>query len=404
MANPYIELFKAPGAKGFVIAGMIARMPISMTGIGIITMLSLVKGSYGLAGSVAAIFAFSCAILAPQISRIVDRYGQSRVLPVATGISVMGMVALLLCVWLDAPVWTLFIFAILSGFMPSMPAMVRARWSEIYRGKPQLNTAFAFESVLDELSFIIGPPISVGLSVVIFPEAGPLVAMLMLALGVTAFVMQKRTEPTVHSASGTDGTSAIRFPVVMILTLLLTMMGVIVGTVDVMSVAFAQSQGVPAAASLVLSVYAIGSCAAGLIFGAVRLKTPMTRLFLYGSIATALATVPMLFAFDVITLSLAVLVAGVFFAPTMIVSMGLVETAVSSSKLTEGLTWLITGLGIGIAIGAAMSGWVVDTLGIQAGFFVSLGAGGGVLLVAVYGYAYIKRVNTLTAVAESTTS
>ena len=38
MANPYRELFNAPGARAFVIAAMIARMPISMTGIGVITM------------------------------------------------------------------------------------------------------------------------------------------------------------------------------------------------------------------------------------------------------------------------------------------------------------------------------------------------------------------------------
>ena len=54
MANPYRELFTAPGARAFVLAGMIARMPISMTGIGVITMLSQLKGGYALAGAVAA--------------------------------------------------------------------------------------------------------------------------------------------------------------------------------------------------------------------------------------------------------------------------------------------------------------------------------------------------------------
>mgnify|MGYP000420352000 CR=1 FL=1 len=39
MANPYREIFSAPGTKAFSGAGLIARMPISMVGIGIITML-----------------------------------------------------------------------------------------------------------------------------------------------------------------------------------------------------------------------------------------------------------------------------------------------------------------------------------------------------------------------------
>ena len=68
MANPYRELFKAPGSRAFVLAGMIARMPISMTGIGLITMLAQLHGGYALAGSVAATFALATAFCAPQVS------------------------------------------------------------------------------------------------------------------------------------------------------------------------------------------------------------------------------------------------------------------------------------------------------------------------------------------------
>lgn len=77
MANPYLELFSAPGSKAFSLAGLIARMPISMLGIGIITMLAQLRGSYWLAGAVAATFAFSMALLAPQISRAVDCLGSA---------------------------------------------------------------------------------------------------------------------------------------------------------------------------------------------------------------------------------------------------------------------------------------------------------------------------------------
>ena len=100
-------------------AGLIARMPISMVGIGIITMLAQLQGSYWLAGGVAATFALATALLAPQISRWVDRYGQSRILPGVTAIGVSGLLALLLCSHFGAPDWTLFVFAALSGCMPA---------------------------------------------------------------------------------------------------------------------------------------------------------------------------------------------------------------------------------------------------------------------------------------------
>ena len=386
MANPYAELFQAPGARAFVLAGMLARMPVSMTGIGLITMLSQVHGGYGLAGAVAAVFALATALCAPQVSRLVDRYGQGRVLPIAALVGGGALLLLLLCTHLQAPHWTLFVFAALAGCMPNMSAMVRARWAALYRGQPRLQTAFALESVLDEVCFIIGPPISVGLSVVLFAQAGPLAAALLLAVGVTLFVLQRRTEPPVHEHRGPQGRWLIASPSVLILMIVLMAMGVVVGVVDVVSVAFAQQQGQPAAASVVLSVYAIGSCLAGLAFGALKLKASLPRQLLVCGVATALTTSPLLLVSNIAGLALAVFISGLFFAPTLIVSMALVEQIVAPSRLTEGMTWLITGLSIGVAIGAASSGWMIDRFGAARGFWGALAAGAVVLGAAVPGY------------------
>ena len=386
MANPYRELFNAPGARAFVLAGMIARMPISMTGIGLITMLAQLQGGYSLAGAVAATFALATAICAPQVSRMVDRYGQGRVLPISALIGGGALLMVLLCTRLQAPNWTLFVFAALAGCMPSMSAMTRARWTELYRGQPQLQTAYALESVLDEVCFIVGPPLSVGLCVVAFPEAGPLAALLMLAIGVTAFVLQRGTEPPVHPHEDHERGSIIRSGAIRLLLVLMVALGTIVGVVDVVSVAFAQQEGHPAAASIVLSMYAIGSCLAGLAFGALKLDIPLPRLFLYGGVATAVTTLPLLLAGDIFGLSMAVFVAGLFFSPTLIVAMALVENIVPAAKLTEGLTWLVTGLSVGVAIGAASSGWLVDAFGARSGFWAALAAGVVVLAAAIQSF------------------
>jgi MFS family permease len=386
MTNPYRELFNAPGARAFVLAGMIARMPISMTGIGLITMLAQLQGGYSLAGAVAATFALATAICAPQVSRMVDRYGQGRVLPVSALIGGGALLMVLLCTRLQAPNWTLFVFAALAGCMPSMSAMTRARWTELYRGQPQLQTAYALESVLDEVCFIVGPPLSVGLCVVAFPEAGPLAALLMLAVGVTAFVLQRGTEPPVHPHEDHERGSIIRSGAIRLLLVLMVALGTIVGVVDVVSVAFAQQEGHRAAASIVLSMYAIGSCLAGLAFGALKLDIPLPRLFLYGGVATAVTTLPLLLAGDIFGLSMAVFVAGLFFSPTLIVAMALVENIVPAAKLTEGLTWLVTGLSIGVAIGAASSGWLVDAFGARSGFWAALAAGVVVLGAAIQSF------------------
>lgn len=245
MAQPYRELFAAPGTRGFALAGLLARIPLPMIGIGIITMLSQLRGSYALAGAVSASFVLSYALVSPQVSRWVDRRGQSRVLPLATAISVLGMLLLLGATWWQAPDWILFAGAVLAGFMPSMSAMVRARWTAIYRGQDRLQTAYSLETVLDEVTFIAGPPLSVGLAVLVFPQAGVLAAALLLIAGVSALLLQKGTEPPIHVQEQGSRPSVLRLNSVRLLALLMVAMGVIVGTVDIVSVAFAQQMGQP---------------------------------------------------------------------------------------------------------------------------------------------------------------
>ncbi|MDH1692631.1 MFS transporter [Pseudomonas sp. GD03766] len=392
MFSTYRELFQARGAKGFALAGLLARLPLPMTGIGIITMLSQITGSYGLAGAVAATFVLTYALMSPQLSRLVDRHGQGRLLPAAAGLSVLGILLLLACSYWRLADWTLFVGAALAGFMPSMSAMVRARWTAIYRGKAQLKTAYSLETVLDEVTFIAGPPISVGLSVAVLPQAGTLAAAVFLAIGVFALAVQVGTEPPVEAdaATGQDSVSVFRLADVRLLTLLMVAMGLIVGTVDIVSVAFAEQMDMPAAASVVLSCYAVGSCVAGLVFGVLKLDTPLHKLLLLGGLATAATTLPLLVVGNIIGLAIAVLVAGLFFAPTMIVAMSLVERIVPESKLTEGMTWLLAGLNVGVAGGAAASGQVVDMWGAQAGFNVALAGGAAVLLVALWGYQRMR--------------
>ncbi|WP_172381857.1 MFS transporter [Streptomyces sp. MNP-20] len=391
MPHAYREIFSAPGAKAFSSAGLLARLPLPLTHMGILTMLSETTGEYALSGLVAGAFTLSMAFLGPQVSRAVDRRGQSRVLPVATGFSVLGLAGLLLCATAGAPSWTLFLFALLSGLMPSMSAMVRARWTEIYRGTPRLTTAYSMESVVDELTYVIGPALAVVLSTALFPQAAPLAAGLLLIVGVALFVPQKSTEPPVGPrAADSGGASALSSPPVLVLALVLLCGGAIPGAVDTMGLAFAEDAGDKSLAGLVFAVYAIGSGISGLLFGARRRSAPLSRLLLIGVTGTALTTLPFLLVDGVAGMVVVVFLAGVFFAPTMVVVMGIVERTTPEHTLTEALTWMIAGLQSGVAIGAAVTGVVHDRLGATAGVAVAVVAGALALLLTLCGLPMLR--------------
>ncbi|MDH0302390.1 MULTISPECIES: MFS transporter [unclassified Pseudomonas] len=382
MPNPYRELFAPAGTRAFALAGLLARLPLPMTGIGIITLVAQSRGSYALAGAVSATFVMTYALLSPQVSRWVDRLGQRRVLPVAALLSGLGLLLMAACTWLDGADWMLFGAALLAGCMPSVSAMVRARWTHLYRGQPQLQTAYSLETVLDEVSFIAGPPLAVGLSVALWPQVGLLAGAVLLLLGTALLAIQRDSEPPPVAPTPRE-LPVWRSPRVRQLTLLMVAMGVIVGTVDIVSVAFASEQGQPAAASLVLSAYAVGSCMSGLAFGALRWRLSLARQLLLGALATALSTLPLLLVDNIALLAAAVMLAGVFFAPTMIVAMALVERSVPERQLTEGLTWLLAGLNVGVALGAAGAGQWVDATTARNGVLIAMAGGLLVLLAAL---------------------
>ncbi|MFD4572835.1 MFS transporter [Streptomyces sp. NPDC058417] len=391
MPSPYRALFDAPGSKGFSAAGFIGRMPLSMMGIGVVTMISQLTGRYGLAGALSATIALSAAVLGPQISRMVDRLGQRRVLRPATLVALAAGALLLLTAHFGWPDWVLFVSAAGIGAVPSLGAMVRARWAALYRGTPQLHTAYSFESVVDEVCFIFGPILSIGLSTAWFPEAGPLLAAGFLAVGVFWLTAQRATEPEPHPRARTRGDSALRSPGLQVLVATFAATGTIFGAVDVVTVAFADEEGRKTAASLVLALYAAGSCAAGLVFGLLRLKGPAERRWLLGVVMMAVSMIPLLLVGNLPFLAVALFVAGLAIAPTMITTMSLIEEHVPRAQLTEGMTWVSTGLAVGIALGSSISGWVIDAAGARAGYGVPAVAGAVAVAVGFLGYRRLSR-------------
>ncbi|GAA2245839.1 MFS transporter [Streptomyces ruber] len=392
MSSPYRALFAAPGAKAFSAAGFLGRLPLAMMGIGVVTMVSQLTGRYGLAGALSATIALAAAVAGPQVSRLVDQHGQRRVLRPAVLVTLTSAAGLLLTAHFRWPDWLLFVCSAGVGCTPSIGAMTRARWAALYRGTPHLHTAYSFESVVDEVCFIFGPIISIGLSTAWFPEAGPLLAGCFLAVGVFWLTAQRATEPAPHPRERHGrGRSALRSPGLQVLVLTFVATGAIFGAVDVVTVAYAEEQGHKSAASLVLAVYAAGSCAAGIVFGLLRLAGPPARRWLLGVCAMAVSMIPLQLVGNLPFLAVALFVAGLAIAPTMITTMALVEEHVPRAQLTEGMTWVSTGLAVGVALGSSVSGWVIDAAGADAGYGVPGVAGAVAAAVGFLGYRRLRR-------------
>ena len=63
-------------------------------------------------------------------------------------------------------------------------------------------------------------------------------------------------------------------------------------------------------------------------------------------------------------------IAGLAIAPVLVAGMSLVESRLPRAALTEGLTWVVTGLTLGVTTGSAVAGAAVDAWGAETAFAV----------------------------------
>ena len=372
--NPYLRLLRMPGARGLVAAGFVGRMPMSMLGLGIVLLVSAMTGKYATAGAVAATGAICYAILVPRLGRLADRFGQARVLRPLTAVFGVSAVAFTTCAVLRAPLWTLFVTGgVLGGTMPSLGSMVRARWSCLVGDTPLLHTAFSLESVADELIFITGPVIVTILATEVYPVAGVAAAGGLAVAGTLWLAAQRRTEPPVQPREHPG--SAIRVPGMIALATVYVFLGAMFGAIDLSTIAFASQQGHKPLAGLVLGTYALGSAVGGLWYGARQWRAPLDRRFLITLGGIVLGVAPMWALPTLLILSVVIFFSGLSIAPTLIAGFSIVEHRLPPQLMTEGMSWLSTSIGIGLAVGPPVAGHIVDAQGAHWGYAFAFGCG-----------------------------
>jgi MFS family permease len=373
----YRRVLTLPGALVFSGSGLVARLPISMVSLGIVLLVSTRTGSYSLAGTVAAAYLIANALFAVPQARLIDRLGQSRVLPLAAAVSVTGLVAMMAAVESDSPApWPHLSAAVAGAAMPQIGSSVRARWSGLVTDKRDLLTAFAFESVVDEMVFMLGPVLVTVLATAVHPLAGLSSAVVATVAGTAVLVSQKRTEPPPTGATRRDGGAApLPWGVLAPLVICAFAMGGLLGGAEVATVALSDELGAKALSGLMLAIWAVGSLLAGVVTGAVHLQASNASRFRWGMLALGSLMLPLPFVNGFATLALFLFLSGLAIAPTLIASFAWIEEIVPPGRITEGITLFTTGLGAGLAPGAALVGLVVDTAGASSSYWVTVVAG-----------------------------
>jgi len=391
----YVTILRIPGALAFSSAGLLARFGGAMMGIGTVLMASSLYGSYGVAGGLAAANAIAWAAGTAYLGHLVDRYGQRRIMLPAALISAGSLAAMVLLALFHAPLVTLFACTVVSGLTGGSPgALVRARWNYVLTSPRDLHTAYSLESTLDEVCFVIGPVLATWLATSVHPTAGLVAPVLLGAGGALVFYSLKQTEPkVVTDTTRSTGRFLLGYPGIVSVIGVGLLMGSIFGSIDVTTVAATTAWNARGTAGLILGAMSLGSAIGGLLYGARGWRSPLWTRFVLGACLLGVTVCSLFFATTPVILGVCGFVAGFTIAPTFINANGLIHRLVPDSRLTEGLAWMGTSLGIGVSIGSTVAGHAIDVYGYHGGFVCAAASG---ILACLIGLVSIPVLRDIT--------
>ncbi|MHA6757757.1 MFS transporter [Streptacidiphilus sp. PAMC 29251] len=373
----YRSALRTPGAAAFFLAAALARVGVAMAGLGIVWLVHAETGSFGVAGLVTGSFAVAETLMGPQTARLMDRFGQPRVLvPLlcAHAAAIAALVALALTGAAPMPLMAAGVAA--GATIPQVGALSAARWSALLHGRAELTAAFALEAISNDVAFLVGPALAVLLATQLYPAAGTVLAAALVVGAGLAFAALRRTAP---APMPTPAATAARSPGVLwtrnFATLLAVnlALGVFFGSMQVSVSAFATAHHAASAAGFLYGLMSAASLLAGLAYGRHRWHAPpAAQLPLILTFLACASLLPLL-ADSPWQLGLALQLPGAGIAPCIIVSSTLVESVMDRSVLTQAFTWTNSASAAGIAVAAAAVGRLVDGPGgTRAGFAVPL--------------------------------
>lgn len=368
--------------------------------------------SYGVAALVVAVAALG-GIAAPLRGRLLDRFGDRRVLWPILAVHVVSVAALSVNEGLHGPVLATFGPALVANVsMPPVGVLSRVMWRRMSQPE-NLRSALALDAVLTDLAFVLGPALVGLLTEAVSPMAGLAVSSGSSALAAVLLLRAQagresarrvsrdpvggtRREPVAGtlrepaagdagrgSERGTGGARHWFGPLVLApLRWLLLVACLFAAALHAVQIALPAVAGRSAGAALV-SLLSVGSIVGGLAVGALRGRwVPRLPALLLG-LALACVALAVVGRLPLGLLVAGCLLVGLFIGPTFVSLYSSAGDLAPSGTEVETQSWTGAAIQLGAAMGAAagaaaIEGWApLAAVGVAAVLALS-GVGAGV--------------------------
>ena len=375
----YGRILRSPDMAPLFAWTVLARLPIGINGLATVLFLQHETGSFGVAGAVTGAEALGAGLGAPIAARLVDRFGKGVLLVFAVA-HAAALGALVALGYANAPAAALLAAGLLLGIaLPPVSSVMRAMYPRLLREPALIQGAFALDSVLTETIFIAGPLITGILVVVLEPAAALAVSAVAVTTGTAMFLAalpanERHTPPRGDDAAATSRLGALRSPGLRSLIASMLPVGFALGALEVAIPAFAAHEGRPELAGVLVAIWSLGSAAGGLVYGARPRESSLGAVHMRMALVLPLSMIPIVFAVSPISMAILVIPAGLFIAPLLASRNELAGHVAPPGAETEALTWPLTAMVAGVALGAGVAGILVDQIGWRAPVVVGVAA------------------------------
>jgi MFS family permease len=367
------------------VAALVIRLPVGINGLAIVLFLREQTGSFAVPGAVAGGLALGIGVGAPFMGRLVDRLGARVLVPLGAA-NAAGIVSLLALGHAGAPAGALVAVAVATGALyPPSASVLRARFPELLRSAPALLPgAYALDSVMLEITFVVAPLLVVLVVALLGASAALVVSAVLVFTGTIVFVWLLPPDRSVAVPADTGLLGVLRAPGISTLVMTMVPVGFAIGAVEVAVPAFSHDESRAELAGVLLATWSIGSVIGGLVYGARMRRSPLPLVHQRLTLLLPLGFVPMLLAPSMAAMAVLLIPAGLFIAPMLATRNELAVQAAPPGTKTEALTWPLTALLGGIALGAAAGGALIDASDWHAAAIAAVvsAAAGGMIATA----------------------
>jgi MFS family permease len=373
--SPYRAVLRTPHARGAFAASLAGRLCYGIVSLSLILTLTAGGRNYGFAGLVMALFGLTIVLVSPLRAWLVDRHGPRRALPpMAAAFAAVLVVIALVPPRSGVNDTVIALLAAAAGASaPPLGVVMRTLWSTLVSDRDALQAAYSLDGVAEEMLYVTGPVIAGVITLAATPADGLLVTAGLMVAGTGVFLRSPALRRWPASAAKAPSGIPAAAPgeagagrAIAALAFATGAIGLCLGGLGLVIVAFAQARHDPVAVAWIEAALSVGSALGGLGYGAVTWRIPAQRRLALLAAGLAVILIPAALSPNLLVMALLIGLAGVLVSPALATAYVLADSLAAATARNRAGNWVNSGYNAGSSAGSALSGQMVGRIPLSA--------------------------------------